>query len=256
MLLLIKKFSAKSKILKNIFSFLAHFYQKLFLSKLNKFIPIFNEHYSNIDMLNRWFFPEIKPNFFNQKLNLSGWMKNSNNVHFAVTPSLARMYLKKGNNVLDIGCGEGTISKLFFSDIAGNIDAFDVSEAAIKVAKESYGNINNINFINSSPLDYKFKDNTYDIIFWCDAVDYFTNSEIKRLISLFQKILKPNGHIIVKTPLTTNKPALTNNAQKSYQDDLENFTLLFEKYFEVVISNLTEYNHRSDLDIVLKKSVF
>ena len=145
---------------------------------------------------------------------------------------------------------------LKFSDIAGNIDAFDVSEAAIKAAKESYGDTKNINFINSSPLDYKYKDNTYDIIFWSDAVDYFTNNEIKRLISLFQKILKPNGHIIVKTPLTTNKPALTNNAQKSYQDDLENLTLLFEKYFEVVISNLTEYNHRSDLDIVLKKSVF
>src|SRR6056300_766301 len=101
-------------------------------------------------MLNRWFFPEIKPNFFNQKLNLSGWMKNSNNVHFAVTPSLARMYLQKGDNVLDIGCGEGTISYLFFSDIAGNIDAFDVSEAAIRLAKESYSDTKNINFINSS----------------------------------------------------------------------------------------------------------
>ena len=256
MLLLIKKMSSKSKILKNIFSFLFQYYQKLFLSKLNKFIPIFDKHYSNIDMLNGWFFPEIKPNFFNQKLNLSGWMKNPNNVHFAVTASLARMYLKKGDNVLDIGCGEGTISYLFFSDIAGNIDAFDVSEAAMRVAKESYGDTKNINFINSSPLDYKFKDNTYDIIFCSDAVDYFTNNEIRRLISLFQKILKPNGHIIIKTPLTTNKPALTNNAQNSYQDDLENFTLLFEKYFEVLISNLTEYNHRSDLDIVLKKSVF
>ena len=256
MLLLIKKLSTKSKILKKIFSFLAQYYQKLFLSQLNKFIPVFDKHYSNMDMLNRWFFPEIKPNFFNQKLNLSGWIKNSNNVHFAVTASLARMYLQKGDNVIDIGCGDGTISHLFFSDIAGNIDAFDVSEAAMRVAKESYGDTKNINFINSSPLDYKFKDNTYDIIFCSDAVDYFTNNEIRRLISLFQKILKPNGHIIIKTPLTTNKPALTNNAQNSYQDDLENFTLLFEKYFEVLISNLTEYNHRSDLDIVLKKSVF
>jgi ubiquinone/menaquinone biosynthesis C-methylase UbiE len=42
--------------------------------------------------------------------------------------------------VLDLCCGDGSISFLFFSDIANKIDAVDVDRDAIMYGRKKFGN--------------------------------------------------------------------------------------------------------------------
>ena len=59
--------------------------------------------------------------------------------------------LKKGMNVLDVGCGSGAITKDIATIIGpeGVVTGIDISEELIGIAKEKYASIKNISFHTS-----------------------------------------------------------------------------------------------------------
>lgn len=74
-----------------------------------------------------------------------------------------KIYPNKKIDILDLGTGSGCIAITLKKELESNVTALDISEKAIKVAKEN-AKLNNveINFINEDMVKYKEK--KYDVI--------------------------------------------------------------------------------------------
>lgn len=106
-------------------------------------------------------------------------------------------YLPKKASVLDAGCGFGRDSKAFF-DRGYKITGIDLSSGLLKIAKEKYPQIN---FVKGNLLSLPFKDESFNGV-WAHAslVHFDEDSQIKKALDEFNRVLKPNGilHVTVK----------------------------------------------------------
>lgn len=210
--------------------------------------------YIKISINKDWMFASNLKNFYKQENNLYSWIKRPSNVHMFVSPAIARRFLTKNSIVLDIGCGDGYIDYLFFSDIAKCIEAVDISKEAIKFAKKNFKK-DNIIFINKNILDYHFKENYYDYIFWNDSFDYFSNDEKQLLIDKIKLSLKETGYLHIKTPINKKNPISKGNNMKSYVSNEKTMIKEVQKDFKIVDSGITDYIFRKDLDLIVKLKI-
>lgn len=205
--------------------------------------------YVKISINRDWMFARKLPNFYKQENNLYSWIKNPSNVHMFVSPAIARRFLTKNSVVLDIGCGDGYIDFLFFSDISKRVEAVDISEKAIKFAKKNFKK-DNLIYINKNILNHNFKENYYDYIFWNDSYDYFSNDEKQILIDKIKLSLKENGYLHIKTPINENDPISERNNMKSWSSSEKIIIKEIQKDFKIVDSKITDYIFRKDLDLI------
>lgn len=207
--------------------------------------------YVKISINKDWMFARKLPNFYKQENNLYSWIRNPSNVHMFVSPAIARRFLTKDSVVLDIGCGDGYIDYLFFSDISKCIDAVDISKEAIKFAKKNFKKAN-LRYINKDILNHNFKENYYDYIFWNDSFDYFSNDEKQILIDKIKFSLKESGYLHIKTPINKNNSISKGNNIKSYFSNEETMIREIQNDFKIVDSATTDYIFRKDLDLIVK----
>ena len=99
-------------------------------------------------------------------------------------------------NILDIGCGGGLLCEPL-KRLGATITGIDASKNNIEVAKFHARELNlNINYINCSPENFKFK-NKFDVILNMEVVEHVAD------VSLFLKncsqLIKKNGIMFVAT---------------------------------------------------------
>lgn len=103
-------------------------------------------------------------------------------------------YVRSGDKILDLGCGNGRLVDLFEGQTADYI-GIDNSENLIKAAREKYPGKN---FIVYNGLNIPFNDGYFDIIF-CIAVLHHIPSKQMRIGFLKEanRVLKPGGRLIL-----------------------------------------------------------
>jgi len=106
-------------------------------------------------------------------------------------------YLKwsKHKNVLDVGCGEGTLTKKI-SLYSEAIDAFDISANAIDFAK-TMSDSQNIHYFDLDAADYIASDKKYDLILCSEMIYYLSNQQIIRLFEELRESIRSNGYFIL-----------------------------------------------------------
>ena len=99
---------------------------------------------------------------------------------------------KKGDRVLDIGCGICTILDFLpFVEYSG----VDISQRYIKAAIKKYGNRGT--FICGNISDELFKGfSDYDIVLAIGVVHHLNNCQANQLFEVAKKALKPGGRLI------------------------------------------------------------
>ena len=104
-------------------------------------------------------------------------------------------YIKEGEKMLDVGCGNGRLFEFFLSQNK-RIDytGIDVSEKLVKIAQRRYGNY----FKVANILNLPFKDNSFDTV-WAIAVFHHIPSKGLRLKALkeIKRVLKNSGRVII-----------------------------------------------------------
>ena len=108
-----------------------------------------------------------------------------------------KSYIKKGDRILDLGCGNGRLFDLFrIMGVQDKIEyvGIDGSEKFIEIAKQRYGNC----FQVADILNLPFSDNYFDTI-WSIAVFHHIPSKELRLLALkeMKRVLKDKGRIII-----------------------------------------------------------
>ena len=116
---------------------------------------------------------------------------------FQSTQKLVSMAdIKKGDQVLDIACGTGVVTKKVSSRVgkSGNVVSFDISNKALEIAKKFNSKKKNINFILAD-AETVFLKNQFDVITCQYALFFFPNS--KKALCNAKRVLKKDGTIAV-----------------------------------------------------------
>ena len=112
--------------------------------------------------------------------------------------------LSVGNKVLDMGCGTGNITK-YVADIVGSdgqVVGIDPDVARIKIAKEKYKEVNNLQFHVGSSVTGFPHDNEpyYDVHISTAAFHWVPNEEKPIYIQKAYESLKPGGRLAISCP--------------------------------------------------------
>ena len=105
------------------------------------------------------------------------------------------------NNILEIGCGTNTNSKKII-DMGANITIIDISEKAIEIAEEQFGEKNaKINCVVMDAENLKFNDNSFDLVYGSGILHHLS---IEKAIVEIKRVLKKDGRAVFYEPLGHN----------------------------------------------------
>lgn len=181
--------------------------------------------------------------------------------------------LKSKMNVLDVGCGTGSISKDIANIVGenGKVTGIDNTESFILSGQKTYQSVVNLELINIDLFDYN-PEEKYDLIVSARTLQWLSNP--KEALLKMKSMLKPNGQISIldynhkaiewvpsppesmyefyKTFLKWRKDAGMNN---EIADDLEN--LLKEAGFHSIEKiNSDEFYNKDVLDYKSKMRIW
>lgn len=163
---------------------------------------------------------------------------------------LYKKYIKKGDKVLDIGCGAAPMS-LYFADKGAIVKGIDVSKKAIeenKKAKE-YFKLDNLEFACEDFMKYN-DTSIYDIVMMTEVLEHLPDD--KGALKKIYHLLKKNGYLLMSVP-SSNAPLHKKYLKKYGKDPFDErvghlrrytavqiFNLLYETDFELVEFKLCE----------------
>ena len=147
---------------------------------------------------------------------------------------------KKG---LELGCGNG-LPTLSFSTVVQYIDAYDISDEAINLAKKNAleKGIKNINFNVMDLNQIGLPHNEYDVVFFNHALHHF--DALERIFSEVAKSLKPGGIVFIDDYIGPNRLQWK---QREYAIMTEIDNILPDKYR---MDSLHENQVRSEVEII------
>lgn len=99
---------------------------------------------------------------------------------------------RNGANVLDIGCGDGALTKRFYASRAGHVDAIDIEESAIRYAVK-HNPAPNISYHRLDAVVEPFPRSSYDVIIFDGAIGHFTREDSVSVLKKISSALAPGG---------------------------------------------------------------
>jgi SAM-dependent methyltransferase len=122
-----------------------------------------------------------RPQFFKHQIDISRWPSEPSRWSFTARGVYAREDMFPGCKVLDLCCGDGSYSYLFFSDIAGAIDAVDSDAYALAYARKQFADPK-ISFHEINIVNQPLPSGQYDFVVWNAAICYFSEDEIRHIV--------------------------------------------------------------------------
>ena len=120
-----------------------------------------------------------------------------------------KLHLKKGDNVLDIGCGWGSLSRHFNSEYGCNVKGISLSEEQISYCLKKQKSSKNSKDLEYSLQDYRNETNHYDKIVSVGMFEHvgkpFYNTYFKKVNDL----LSDEGIAVIHTIGNVRTPKLT-----------------------------------------------
>lgn len=102
--------------------------------------------------------------------------------------------IKENQNYLEIGCGNGHVSKYLAGKYNLKVTGTDVDPDMIQLANQDIGELKNIRFIEMDATIMPFEENEFDIVLSFGVLHHISNwQNVLREIS---RVLKPEGYFI------------------------------------------------------------
>jgi dolichol-phosphate mannosyltransferase len=117
---------------------------------------------------------------------------------FLIRPSLTWLIKKKfrpGAQLLHAGCGGGQVD--FDVRKYANVAPLDISVKALNRYRQAHGDCK---VLHQSIFNVSCANNTYDGVYNLGVMEHFTPDEIAKILMEFQRIVKPNGKIVLFWP--------------------------------------------------------
>lgn len=138
----------------------------------------------------------------------------------------------KGKKILDLGCGNGGMSKYFIEQGAKSVLAIDLSTNMINEAKEKNGD-ENITYVVLGMEDISKIEGKFDVVFSSLAFHYI--KDYNKLIKEIYDLLEDEGILIY----SQEHPIAT---ASKYHKEMKSYTFIDEKRYYVV----SDYNDNGE----------
>lgn len=130
---------------------------------------------------------------------------------------LLKLGLQKNSKVLELGCGVGLFTRLLSQKISsGSIEAVDISQKSIKIAKNHLSK-NNIQFFAEDVISYHPKENRFDFITLLDVIEHIPLEEHAKLFRNLGELLSKDTLLIINIP----NPKYISFLQKHHPESLQ-----------------------------------
>lgn len=121
-------------------------------------------------------------------------VKDKNNEAIDLITSIERFHIKKGDKMLDVGCGNGLIGAEFKRSKNIYVSGMDLSPKSVEIAKK-YG-INAV--VADIDQEWPYPASSFDILLGVEIVEHIFNTD--NFFSESRRVLKKNGLLIITTP--------------------------------------------------------
>jgi 2-polyprenyl-3-methyl-5-hydroxy-6-metoxy-1,4-benzoquinol methylase len=161
------------------------------------------------------------PVWFDHEIDYHMWPKNLFWIERGV---FGRITMTPGCRVLDLCCGDGYFSDVWYSTIAACIDACDNDSDALNFAAQKHSN-ERIRYHRVDVLADALPGTNYDVVTWFAAIEHFTEDQIVYILQKINSSLNRNGRLIGSTILVEQIGGLRNSQHKrefTSQNDLAN----------------------------------
>lgn len=141
-----------------------------------------------------WVLGEEPPHFANHRIDVFGLGFGPR----AVGPQpfyrgfFSSEVVRRGDRLLDIGCGDGFFTMRFFGDRCSRIDAIDVEPDAIRTAGSQNASPN-IRYFLLDAVSQPFPDSQYDVVVWDGALGHFPPDTTHQILAKILRVLAPEG---------------------------------------------------------------
>lgn len=137
----------------------------------------------------------------------------------------------KDKRVLDIACGTGYGSAMLLLECkAKEVFGVDIDKNTILNNRQYYKDLKNLFFLQGSASVLDFKDNYFDVTVSIETLEHLT--EPLSFLKEIKRVTKPNGTIIISTPLNETENRFTpSNPYHVREYSKKELIELFDYYF-------------------------
>ncbi|MCX8081082.1 MAG: class I SAM-dependent methyltransferase [Bacteroidia bacterium] len=126
-----------------------------------------------------------------------------NNIrHRTIFLLLKKFGLKRNSNILEVGCGIGTVTYLLARYAKkGTIVATDISAKSIDIAKNTIcKGLQHIDFVITDMKDFRYEKLKFDFVVLPDVLEHIPKEEHDRLFEIFNRHTHENSKIFIHIP--------------------------------------------------------
>lgn len=124
-----------------------------------------------------------------------------NERHQSIVKRCLERGLKSNQNVLEIGCGIGTLTSILIPELSqGKLTAVDISDESIAIAKKKLGNYSNLTLIDANAVEYDFKGEQFDFIVLPDVLEHIPFEFHHTLFKRLNELLRVGGKVLIHIP--------------------------------------------------------
>jgi 2-polyprenyl-3-methyl-5-hydroxy-6-metoxy-1,4-benzoquinol methylase len=110
----------------------------------------------------------------------------------------ARDLVARGGTCGDFACGAG-YGSVMLSEKCKKVIGADIDSVVIKAITSRYKKLNNVEFLVADLLDIGYE-NVFESIVSFETIEHFREENIKSLLRVYHKALKPSGRLMFSTP--------------------------------------------------------
>ena len=136
--------------------------------------------------------------------------------HYSIINQLINYGLKKNSNVLEVGCGIGTLTSLLHSFLSkGKIVATDISDVSVEMAKKELNSKRDV-FYDTDMKNFSL-DEKFDFIVLPDVLEHIPMEDHKELFKTLSRLLADDGMLFIHIP----HPKVINFIRKNTPEKLQ-----------------------------------